>query len=43
MRAFYEAAVQKMLQKFPFSNRVLKDLVILDHGKREDLDYSHAV
>ena len=43
MRAFYEAAVQKMLQKFPFSDRVLKDLVILNHRKREDLDYSHGV
>ena len=43
VRAFYKAAVQKMLQKFSFSDRVLKDLVILDHRKREDLDYSHAV
>ena len=43
VRAFYEAAVQKMLQKFPFSDRVLKDLVILDHRKREDLDYSYAL
>ena len=42
VKAFYEAAVQKMIQKFPFSDRVLKDLVILDHRKREDLDYSHA-
>ena len=43
VRAFYEAAVQKMLQKFSFSDRILKDLVILDHRKRKDLDYSHAV
>ena len=43
VRAFYEAAVQKMLQKFSFSDRILKDLVILDHRKRRDLDYSHAV
>ena len=43
MRAFYEAAVQKTFQKFSFSDRVLKDLVIFDHRKREDLDYSHAV
>ena len=43
VRAFYVAAVQKMLQKFPPSNTVLKDLFALDHRKREDLDYSHAV
>ena len=43
VRAFYVAAVQKMPQKFPFSDRVLKDLVILNHRKREDLEYSHAV
>ena len=43
VRALYEAALQKMLQKFSFSDRVLKDLVILNHRKREDLYYSHAV
>ena len=43
VRACYEAAVQKMLQKFPFCDRVLKDCVILDHRNREDLDHSHAV
>ena len=43
VRAFYEAALQKMFQKFPLSDRVLKDLVILDHKKREDLDYSHTI
>ena len=43
VRAFYKAAVQKMLQKFPFSDTVLKDLVILDHRKGKDLDNSQAV
>ena len=43
MRAFYKAAVQKTLQKSPFSDTVLKDLVILDHRKRKDLDNSQAV
>ncbi|RXM34111.1 hypothetical protein EOD39_14383 [Acipenser ruthenus] len=37
--AFYTAVVQKMLDKFPFGDPVLPDLVVLDPLKKVDIDY----
>ncbi|RXM33718.1 hypothetical protein EOD39_5239 [Acipenser ruthenus] len=39
VRAFYSAAVQKMIDKFPFGDSVLPDLVVLDPSKKVDTDY----
>lgn len=43
IRNFYEAVVTKMLKKFPFESNVLKDLVVLDPRKRDQLDYTPIV
>ncbi|XP_077423442.1 zinc finger protein 862-like isoform X2 [Vanacampus margaritifer] len=43
VRSFYEAVVTKMIQKFPFENTILSDLVVLDPRKREMLDYTSIV
>ena len=39
-RAFYAAAVQKMVKKFPLGDPVLQDLVALDPTKKADLDHA---
>ena len=40
VRAFYAAVIGKMLAKFPFDCEVLKDLVMMDLAKRDDLMYA---
>ncbi|KAK2190880.1 hypothetical protein NP493_65g01019 [Ridgeia piscesae] len=40
VRAFCTAVIGKMLAKFPFDCEVLKDLVVMDLAKREDLTYA---
>ena len=42
VRSFYEAVVTKMIQKFPFEDIVLNDLVVLDPRKYLE-DYSHIL
>ncbi|KAG1673804.1 Cytochrome c oxidase assembly protein COX18, mitochondrial [Nymphon striatum] len=39
VRGFYEAAVTKMISKFPFDDPILADLVVLDPKKKNQLDY----
>ena len=43
VRLFYEAVVHKMVAKFPWDDKVLRDLVVLDPSKRGDLDYNCVV
>ena len=40
VRAFYASVVRKMVAKFPFDSVVLKDLVVMDLSKRDDLTYA---
>ena len=42
VRSFYEAVVGKIVDKFPFENAILADLIVLDPSK-DDLDYSYIV
>ena len=43
MGSIYAAAVGKMVQKFPFKDPILPDLVVLDLSKKNDLDYAPIV
>ncbi len=43
VRAFYEAAVRKMVAKFPFDDPILADLAVLDPRKKDQLDYTPIV
>lgn len=42
-RSFYEATVKKMVEKFPFGDQTLADLVILDVTKRADFTSEHVI
>ncbi len=39
-RLFYTAVLQKMVQRFPFDDAVLQDLVVLDFARRTDFTYA---
>ena len=40
VRAFYSAVVKKMIAIFPFDDKVLADLVVLDPARKVDLTYA---
>ena len=40
VRAFYSAVVKKMIAIFPFDDKVLADLVVLDPVRKMDLTYA---
>ncbi|KAG1680497.1 Zinc finger protein ZXDC [Nymphon striatum] len=41
--SFYEVVVQKMVKKFPWDDQIIRDLVVLDPSKREDIEYTNIV